>query len=291
MSGIDIGQAIGIIGGVPILKNALGHTVDGLKIPRHLDIGSVPSIMSAVMSGGAGALLQSPLASALSSFTGSLTQAQGAITAALPSEAASLVSAAVAQASASGSNLSALADNLVGLTSNPAMPGQLDVISHLTTVQSLGAATPVTLSMAAVLAPVHASPALTSAAALVHEITSQVVAGSITYDAAIADYQAIQASLDAVATSSTGAVSTLASSRMALCAAQSTVALFMVGDPDIAAALTVAVRADMMTTIEDAIAAHKEAIAVSASSQGDVAAALASIAAAEAADAAMLPEG
>ena len=313
MSGISIGQALGIIGNVPILQNVKGHTADGLKIARHLSVGGssiggsaggIQSILSGVLASGPGALLQSPLGGQLSSLTGAITSAVGSLgqgaaganssgTAATdpatPTSANQPVITALGALSTSATNLSALADNLVGFTSNPALPGQIDVAGHLGAVQTIGPSVPEALSLATVLQSVQSANLLSGAATGVASIAAQLAAGTMAVTDAVAAVQGIQAELDAVTSASTGAIATMQAAQPALCAAQCSIALMAAGPPEMLAALAVAIRPDQMAAVQAIVAAHTAALAVAASTQSAATAAAASVAAAIAADLAQAP--
>ena len=319
MSGISLGQAIGIIGGVPILKNVRGHTVDHLKIPRHIAIGTAgtagtqQNLLSSVLSGGIGSLLQSPLGSALTPLMSAITGAVASLNAASSSSTSSgstssgtsgsssdtgggdstttympLVTA-LNTLSTSATNLSTLADNLVGYASNTALPTQMDVIGHMSATQSLGGTVPTAVSLATVLAPVQSSTLLLNALSSVQSIVAQVLADTMTVADAVTAAEALQAGLDAVTTASTGAVSAVQAAQPFLCAAQSAIALLVGGTSDMIEAMMVAIRPDMLATVQNIVEAHNEAVAVSAASQAAASAALASIAQAQAAAEAQYP--
>lgn len=291
MSGIDIGTALGIIGNSPILKNVMGHTVDGLKIPRHLDAGSTPDvqkILGLVMSGGTGALLQSPLGSVLAPLMSALGGAQTSATSSLGVDA-SYITSAISGVSTSAGNLSALADNLVGYASNAAIPGQLAVVAHMGTLASLGSQAPASLAMSTVLAPVNASALLTNATTTVPAIVVNVLAGSVGILDGAAQITAIQAGIDAVTNGSTGALAASSGATMALCAAQSTIALLVAGSPEVIAAIAAAIRPDMLATVQGIVSAHNATLATAASTQAAAAAAEATVATAFAAAEASAP--
>ena len=283
--GVSLGQVLGIIGNVPILKNVLGHTVDKLKIPRHLDIGTPPNILQAVMNGGPGALLQSPLGSALapltSGITGAIAQLAAAGGGAGSSDTNKPLETALCALSTSSTNLSALADNLVGYATNTALPTQSDLVAHMSTVQPLGSAVPANLSLATVLQPVSSSPLLIAALPAMEAIVAQVIAGTMMVTDAVTAVQAIQAGLDAVTNASTGAIATVQAAQLGLCAAQSAVALLVAGSPEVIAAMRAAIRPDMMATVQALVDAHNATLAISAASQAKVSEAIAAIAEAQ----------
>ena len=299
MSGpVSLGQAIGLIGGIPILKNGGASTLAHLKIPKHLAIndvsGQIGKLLSSVLGGGTGALLQSPLGSVLTPLTSALTTAQSSVTTALGASG-SFLTTALANLSTSTGNLSALSDNLVGLASNPSLPGQLDVIAHMGILASLGSGAPAALSMATVLAPVHSAALLTAATAAVPPIVAQVLSGSLGILDGANQVVQIQAGIDAVTNASTGALAASSSAALSLCAAQSTIALLVAGPPEVVAAVQAAIRPDMMATVQGIVDAHNATLAIAASSQAaaseadsTVASAVA-LAAAEAAEAASTP--
>ena len=316
MNAVSLGQAISIIGGSPILKNALGHTCDKLKIPRHIDVGNVPgmsSILSGIVSGGGTAsLLQSPLGSALTPLTTALSSAvtslasQGSTGGGSSGTSGSSTGTADTGTSDDGSgttgvdytplvnalnnlstsatNLSALADNLVGVASNAALPTQFDAIGHMNLAQSLGTALPATLSLATVLAPTGSASLLTSALTSVQPIITETLAGTMAVSDAVTATETIQAGLDAVTNASTGAVTSLQAMAPALAAGQATIALLVAGSPEMVAALNTAIRPDMQATVQAIVTAHEAQLAVAASSQAAAAAAAESVAAAIAAD-------
>ena len=316
MSGISIGQAIGIIGGVPILRNVLGHTIDGLKIPRHLDIGSagtsgsMQGLLSSVMSGGPGALLQSPLGSSLGSLSSAITGAISALNAGASSSSSGSDSGsgdgtsgsgnqpssyqplitALGSLSTSATGLSALADNLVGYVTNPNLPGQLDVIAHAGVVQALGTGTPAALALSTVLAPTSSTGLLTAAQAGVQSVVAQVLAGTMAVSDAVTATAAQQTGLDQVTNASTGALAASQAAAPALAAAQSAIALLVAGPPELTAAMLAAIRPDVLPIVQAIVAAHNEAIGVAASSQAAAAAAIAAIVAAQEAGAAQYPD-
>ena len=274
--GISLGQAIGIIGGVPILKNVLGHTVDHLKIPRHIDIGTIgtavtqQNLLSGVLSGGIGTFLQSPLGSALTPLTSAISSAVSSLTSAgssgsgdsTPNPYQPLISA-LNSLSTSATSLGALADNLVGYASNTALPTQMDAIAHMGAMQSLGPSVPSDLSLAAVMAPVQSASLLTTALPSVPSITSQVIAGTLDIGDAVTAVEATQAGMDAVTNASTNAISTVQNAQPSLCAAQSAIALLVGGSSDMIKAMMVAIRPDMLATVQDIVEAHNEQFAIS----------------------------
>ena len=313
MSSVSLGQAISIIGGSPILKNVLGHTVDKLKIPRHIDIGNVPgmsSIMSGILSGGGtGSLLQSPLGSALTPLTSTISSAVSSLTS-VSSNASSATSgtdsnssgsagaggtdftpliAALNSLSTSATSLSGLADNLVGFASTAGLPTQLDAIGHMNLTQSLGTALPAAMSMATVLAPTSSAGLLTGALTSIQPIIAQASAGTMSVGDAVTATQAIQAGLDAVTNASTGAVASLQAMAPALAAGQSAIALLVAGSPEMVAAMTAAIRPDQMAAVQAIVAAHNATLATAATTQAAATAAASNVAAAVAAAEASAP--
>lgn len=268
MSSISLGQAIGIIGGVPILKNVLGHTVDHLKIPRHLDIGTIgtsatqQNILSSVLSGGIGSLLQSPLAAALAPLTTAISGALTSLNALTSGTSMAPLVTALGSLSISATNLSALADNLVGVGANAALPSLLDVVGHMGAVQSLGSLVPSNLSLATVLAPVQSASLLTKTLSSLQPVVAQAIAGTMTVSNAAAAVGALQASLDAVTNASTTAVSTVQAAQPALCAASSAIALLVGGTSDVVSAMKVAIRPDMLAKVQGIVTAHTEALTI-----------------------------
>ena len=296
MSGVSIGQAISIIGGSPILKNVLGHTVDHLKIPRHIDVGNVPgmsSIMSGILSsGGLGSLLQSPLGSSLSQLTSTVSSAVSSLTSAASGGSGTdftpLVTA-LGSLSASGTNLSALADNLVGFASAAGLPTQLDAIGHMNLLQSLGTALPAAMSLATVMAPTGSAGLLTSAQASVQSIVAQATAGTMAVTDAVTAMQAVQARLDAVTNASASAVASLQNLAPALAAGQAVVALLVAGSPEMIAAINTAIQPSMLPAVQAMVSAYKASFANAANTQAAAAAAASAVAEAIAADAAQAP--
>lgn len=302
---VSLGQAISIIGGSPILKNVLGHTVDKLKIPRHIDVGNVPgmsSIMSGILSGGTSTLLQSPLGSALAPLVSGITAAVAQLGTSGSGSGSSTpgtdtgsgasfapVVAALNSLSTSATNLSALADNLIGYASNAALPTQFDAIGHANLSQSLGTALPASVSLATVMAPTGSAGLLTTALAGIQPIVAQALAGTMAVTDAAAAIAAIQTGLDAVTNASTGAITSLQAMAPALAAGQAAIALLVAGPPEMVAAMTAAIRPDQMAAVQAIMAAHNEALAMAASTQSAADAAAANVAAAVAAAAASAP--
>ena len=256
--GLAQGQAIKIIGGVPILKNVLGSTLEKLKLPKHLEIGNIGQILAKVQAGGIGTLLQAPLGQALSSLTGSLSAVQSSLGAI--SGASGLISA-IGDLGSSASGLSDLASNLVGAGNIAGLPNQFDLMGHMNLAQSFGALLPTNLSLAVVTAPMTASPMLADATSQVLDIGSQVVAGSLPIANAVSAVTSLKSEIDACASSATGAISTLASTAPDLAAASSAIALMVSAPAELQAAMRAAIQPAMLPAVQALIDDHLSQIA------------------------------
>ena len=258
ITGMIQGQAIKIIGGVPILKNVLGSTLEKLKLPKHLEIGNISGILSAVHAGGIGALLQAPLGGALGNLTGAISSAQSALGAI---GGAGGLGAALGNLSSSAGALGTLANSLSGFAGSEGLPNHLDLIGHMNLAQSFGDALPAALSLATATAPITSSDLLHDAASQVSGIVAGVTGGTLPIAHALATVTGLQANIDGVASAATSAIGGLADRAHDLAAASSSVALLVSSPPAMQQAMMAAIRPDMLATVQDVISDHLDFIA------------------------------
>lgn len=244
-----------MIGGVPILKNLSGSTLERLKLPKHLDVGNVGSLLQQVMQNGPGALLQNPLAAMQGQIAGIAAGAAGQL--AGIAGAGGLVSAVGALSSSVGS-LSALAGNLAGVTALPGLPDQSDLIGHMALASGFGDALPPGLGFDVVTAPITMAGSLGTMASQATGLIADVAAGRASIGDALAAVGAMQATVDGATNGATGAIAMLQAGAPAMAAAQAAVACLVPGAvPDaVAAAMRACIRPDQFDAVQAIVDAH-----------------------------------
>lgn len=255
--GLAQGQALKIIGGIPILKNAGGSTLEGLKLPKHLDVGKVGGLLRQVMSGGIGSVLQNPLGAVTGQLNGAINGAIGQVTGALGGAASSLTSA-LGGLNASVGSLSALAGNLSGVTSLVGLPNNFDLYGHIGLAQSFGDAIPPGLGIDTVIGPLTMAADIGAMVDRVAAIATAVTSGTMPVPDAVSAIAGMAATADAAVAGATDAIATLTAAGPGMMAAQAAVASLIPGTlpPAAAIAMRACIRPDMRDAVDGILADH-----------------------------------
>lgn len=182
-AGVLLPQALQLISGVPLMKVA-SVFAEKLSITKRLDGGpGLQGLMAQVLrDGNLSSIMQNPMAALTQGIQGQLgglvSQLSGV------TGAAGLISA-LTGSTGLGNALGALqaaGDNLAGLTNGAS--GFFSMLGHAATVDLAGAGLPISAAMEAVTAPLTQSGLLGGIGQTLPGLVSQVVAGSVTPDAA-----------------------------------------------------------------------------------------------------------
>lgn len=180
---VPLPQALQLMSGVPLMKVASAY-FEKLSITKRLDGGpGLQGLMAQVLrDGNLSSIMQNPMAALTQGIQGQLgglvSQLSGV------TGAAGLISA-LTGSTGLGNALGALqaaGDNLAGLTNGAS--GFFSMLSHAATVDLAGAGLPISAAMEAVTAPLTQSGLLGGIGQTLPGLVSQVVAGSVTPDAA-----------------------------------------------------------------------------------------------------------
>jgi hypothetical protein len=192
---VPLPQALQLISGVPLAK--VGSVfAEKLSITKRLDGGAgLGSLMAQVLkNGNLSSIMQNPMA---------------ALTQGIQSQLSGLTSqlSNVPGASGLGNALGALqsaGDNLAGLTNGAS--GFFAMMGHASTVDMAGAGLPAAAAMSAVTAPLTSAGLLNSISATLPQVVRQVVAGTMSPDAATAWVQTQNFALGSITAGSAAAL-------------------------------------------------------------------------------------
>lgn len=261
------GQALKIIGGVPILKNLKGSTNELLKLPKHLDIGNVGALLQMVMQNGVGAVLQNPLAAAAGLANTALGNAAASVQSAL-GDAGGPLAGALGSLQSSVSTASALAGSLSGAAAAAGMPTNLDLMAHAGLASGFGDALPGALSLSAAAAPLTMAPQIASVAAQAGTIAAAAVSGQMSPADAAAAVAGLQAQIDGVVNGATTAINTLQAQAPQLAAVQSAVACLVPGamPPELASAMQGCFLPGVLAQVQQIASDHFDSVMAQAGS-------------------------
>lgn len=256
---IEIGQALKLLGGAPHLKVG-SFIAENLPIAKVLDGGPIGGLLSQVLQNGPSALMQNPIAAAAGQVQGAIGAAASALSSV--SGAASLVSAITGASGLAGavSRLSAAADLLSGVAMPPdGQFGLLDVVTHTSITDMLGASAPASMGLDQVLGPLNAGAALGGVASALPGVVSSVVSGTMSIAAATAWVSSQTYALTGVTSASNTALQSAQDAAHALVSVSSAAALLASPNAALQALVPMIVQPAFLPTMQDAVASHLDA--------------------------------
>ncbi|WP_298962217.1 hypothetical protein [uncultured Methylobacterium sp.] len=238
--GISFGQALGLLGGVPVQPAGAMTIIERLRAAKSMVPGNVGGIMNMVLSQGPGSLLQNPIAAVstvMQGQIGGMLGALGSLGDLSPQSLIQAIGGAGGLNQALGS-LTGLTNSLSGLTGN----GLMQLIGHANTLSMFGNMIPANIGLDTVIKPLLMESPLSSMVGQLQSIESRVMGGLMGEGSAIDLVGAMTGEIGAVVAGSNNALATLQNAALSIAQSAAAVSLIASGPPELAPIINMIVR-------------------------------------------------
>lgn len=213
--GISFGQALGLLGGVPVLPAGGKTIIEGLRAAKSVIPGDMGGILSKVLSQGPGAILQNPIGAVLGGLQGQLGGLASQLSGITGAEGLLSSLTGAGGLSSALSSLGGVSNLLSGLgVPGAGQFGVLDAISHMNVAGMLGSALPAGLGLNTIMGPILMGGQLSTMAGMVPNLINGVVAGTMDPSVAALQVAGMTNQITGVLNASTTAFNTMRSAAM-----------------------------------------------------------------------------
>lgn len=248
--GINFGQALSLLGGVPVQPAGAKTIIEKLRAAKSMIPGDMGGIMSMVMSQGPGALLKNPLGQISSLMQGQMSGMLGKL-GSLENGPAGLISAiggAGGLTQAMGS-LQGLTNSLSGLSGG----GLMQLVGHANTLSMFGNSVPSGIGLDIVTKPLLMQPRVSQMLGVLEEIEAAIDDNDLDEVAAVAEVAAMTAEITAVVDASNNALATVQAAALTLAQSAAAISLIASGPPELAPIVNLIVRDEHKEAIQEAM--------------------------------------